>query len=276
MIFSRRSRAGRHAKAEAAATTTSRGDRAARRAAPPVELEGGEAAAPGSLAAEAPATAPEEDTGPYDISEAPGGMRVDLGSLQIPAIDGVEIRAQAGENGVIQQLELSHGANALQLGVFAAPRTDSLWEEIRPEIRKALLADGVGSEEIPGRWGTELQARLRTPQGFDDLRFVGIDGPRWMVRALFRGPAAVDPAQAGPLNDCLAGLVVNRDEQARPTREALPLRLPQEAQAVPEPEAAETPPTHDSERPARSDGAATKDSVDEVGRGKPSPRARKN
>ncbi|HZM82149.1 MAG TPA: DUF3710 domain-containing protein [Candidatus Limnocylindrales bacterium] len=237
MIFSRRSRAGRHAKAEALLG----------------ELELKEPA-------QAPvAPAPDEETGPYDLSGAPGGLRIDLGSLQIPAIDGVEIRAQAGEDGVIQQLELANGANALQLGVFAAPRTESLWEEIRPEIRKALSTDGVGAEEVPGRWGTELRARLRTPQGFDDLRFVGIDGPRWMVRAVFRGPAAADPALAGPLDDCLTGLVVNRDDQARPTREALPLRLPTEVPAAPEPGAAEAP-------------AA----VAEVPRRKTSPRPRKN
>jgi hypothetical protein len=249
VIFSRRSRAGRHAKAEA----QSRGDdRVARRAALLDELELSDPAG----AETAPATAPEE-TGPYDFAEAPASLRVDLGSLQIPAIDGVEIRAQAREDGVIQRLELAHEANTLQLAAFAAPRSESLWEEARPDIRKALFADGVGAEEIAGRWGTELRARLRTPQGFDDLRFVGIDGPRWMVRAVFRGPAAIDPAQAGPLNDCLTGLVVNRDEQARPTGEELPLRLPQEMPKAPAP-------------------AETTETSAEVPRRKPSPRPRKN
>ena len=257
MIFSRR--AGRHAKAEAQARG---GDKAARRAARRAalleELELTDPASSDGTASAAPASGSEqEQTGPYDFADAPRGVRVDLGSLQIPAIDGVEIRAQAGDDGVIQQLELANGGNSLQLAVFAAPRTDSLWEEVRPEIRKALFSDGVGAEEVPGRWGTELRARLRTPQGFDDLRFIGIDGPRWMVRAVFRGPAAIDPAQAGPLNDCLTGLVVNRDEQARPTREALPLRLPQEVPEAP---------------PADQAPAAVAD----VPRRKPSPRPRKN
>jgi len=244
VIFSRRSRAGRDGKAEVAKGGS---DSAARRTAPRDEVD------------LAPAPSPVEETGPYDLSEAPAGLRIDLGSLQIPAIDGVEIRAQAGEDGLIQQLEVSHGANALQLGVFAAPRTDSLWEEVRPEIRNALFADGLGAEEIAGRWGTELRARQRTPQGFDDLRFIGIDGPRWMVRAVFRGPAAIDPDKGGPLNDCLTGLVVNRDDQARPTGEPLPLRLPQEAPSAHEQEATQAP----GEAP-------------EVARRKPSPGSRKN
>jgi hypothetical protein len=157
VIFSRRARAGRHAKAEAQSRG---GDRAARRAALLDELELSDPASGDGTAGAAAAPAPEEKTGPYDFAEAPAGLRVDLGSLQIPAIDGVEIRAQAGEDGVIQQLELAHGANSLTLGAFAAPRSESLWEEVRPEIRKALFSDGVGAEEVAGRWGTELRARL--------------------------------------------------------------------------------------------------------------------
>ena len=49
-----------------------------------------------------------------------------------------------------------------------------------------------------------------------------------MVRALFQGLAAADPNQEGVLGECLRGLVVVRDEEARPVREALPLRLPRE------------------------------------------------
>jgi hypothetical protein len=49
-----------------------------------------------------------------------------------------------------------------------------------------------------------------------------------MVRALYQGPAAADPGYAGVLAQCLEGLVVVRDEEARPPREPLPLRLPAE------------------------------------------------
>ena len=61
-----------------------------------------------------------------------------------------------------------------------------------------------------GEYGTELHAQVNTPDGPTDLRFVGIDGPRWMVRGVFQGPVATDPAVAGPLVECLDGLVVDR------------------------------------------------------------------
>jgi hypothetical protein len=166
--------------------------------------------------------------GPYDISEAPvGQLRVDLGSLQIPSIEDVEVRVQANE-GVIQQVVLAHGASALQLGAFAAPRTEGIWDEVRAEIRKSLFNDGVAAEEIPGEFGVELRARVRAAEGMMDLRFIGIDGPRWMLRAVYQGEAAADPGAAGPLALCLRGLVVDRGREAMPVRDALPLRLPRE------------------------------------------------
>jgi Protein of unknown function (DUF3710) len=175
---------------------------------------------------------PEDEVpgvGPYDVADAPDGVeRLDLGSLRVPAVDGVEIRVQAGEDGTVQQVVLVHGDSALQLGVFAAPRSEGIWDEVRDEIKASLKADGVAAQETEGEYGAELRARVRGPEGTTELRFIGIDGPRWMVRAVYQGPAALDPAAAGPLTECLRGLVVDRGKEAMPVREALPLRLPKE------------------------------------------------
>lgn len=169
------------------------------------------------------------ERGPYDVSAAPEGVqRLDLGSLQVPAVPEVEVRVQADPQGVIQQVVLVHGQNALQLGVFAAPRSEGIWDEVREEIRQSLLNDGAAPQEVQGEYGVELRARVRTPEGITDLRFLGIDGPRWMVRGVYQGDAATDPAAAGPLGECLNGLVVDRGQEAKPVREPLPLRLPRE------------------------------------------------
>ncbi len=202
MIFSRKRAAGRHARDERAAEL-------------PETAEGAEAA---------PAR------GPYDVTEAPEGVqRLDLGSLQIPAVPDVEVRVQADPQGVIQQVVLVHGRSALQVGVFAAPRSEGIWDEVREEIRQSLFNDGAAAEEVAGEYGTELHARVRGEDGPTDLRFVGVDGPRWMVRAVYQGEAATTPAAAGPLARCLDGLVVDRGMEAKPVREPLPLRLPREA-----------------------------------------------
>ncbi|MFF5179251.1 DUF3710 domain-containing protein [Micromonospora sp. NPDC000316] len=167
--------------------------------------------------------------GPYDISEIDDEVqRLDLGSLRIPAVAEVEVRVQADPQGVIQQVVLVNGDNALQLGVFAAPRSEGIWDEVREEIRQSLLRDGATAQEVDGEYGPELHAQVSTPDGPTHLRFVGVDGPRWMVRGVFQGPVAVDPAKAGPLAECLDGLVVDRGQEAKPVREPLPLRLPRE------------------------------------------------
>ncbi|RSM70584.1 DUF3710 domain-containing protein [Actinoplanes sp. ATCC 53533] len=172
---------------------------------------------------------PAPEHGPYDSRHAPDGVqRLDLGSLLIPALEGVEVRVQANPDGGVEQIVLVHGNSALQLGVFAAPRSEGIWNEVRAEIATAMTADGAAPQEFDGPYGVELAARVNTPEGPADVRFVGVDGPRWMVRALFQGLAAADPGQEGVLGECLRGLVVVRDEEARPVREALPLRLPRE------------------------------------------------
>lgn len=173
--------------------------------------------------------APEQ--GPWDSRWARDGVqRLDMGSLLIPAVEGVEVRVQANPDGTVEQIVLVEGESALQLGVFAAPRSEGIWDEVRTEIAESMAADGVHPQELDGPYGTELVAKVNTPDGPASVRFVGVDGPRWMVRALYQGAAAADPHYAGPLAECLTGLVVVRDEEARPVREALPLRLPKEMQ----------------------------------------------
>jgi uncharacterized protein DUF3710 len=194
------------------------------------ELNVGGGRAPVGPAAAAPT--PAQPAGPYDITQAPPGVpRLDLGSLQIPSVPGVEVRVQANQQGTVQQVFLVHGESALQLGAYAAPRNESIWDEVREEIRKSLFADGVAAEEVPGEYGMELRARVRTQQGLKDLRFVGVSGPRWLVRAVYNGPAAIDPAQAAPLAECLRGVVVDRGTEAKPVKEPLPLRLTEQMAA---------------------------------------------
>ncbi|MFI5931108.1 DUF3710 domain-containing protein [Actinoplanes sp. NPDC051494] len=172
---------------------------------------------------------PAPEFGPWDSAQAPGDVQLlDLGSLRIPALEGIEVRVQANPDGGVEQIVLVHENSALQLGVFAAPRSEGIWDEVREEIAGSMTADGAAPREFDGPYGVELAARVNTPDGPADVRFVGVDGPRWMLRALFQGQAAADRQHEGVLGECLRGVVVVRDNEARPVREALPLRLPKE------------------------------------------------
>jgi hypothetical protein len=197
------------------------------------ERGGGRATRVGPVDDQADDVAPPPEFGPYDVSQAPddGVQRLDLGALRIPAVAGVEVRLDAGSDGQVQQVQLAHGASRLQLGVYAAPRTEGIWDEVRAQLRGQLHGGGGRPQETEGEYGPELRGRVREGSNQTDVRHVGIDGPRWFVHAVFIGAAASDPQRAGPLRDVLRGLVVDRGAEARPVSEPLPLRLPPEATA---------------------------------------------
>jgi hypothetical protein len=182
-------------------------------------------------AAEVEAIDDAPEFGPYDVTQAPddGLSRLDLGALRIPAVPGVEVRLDAASDGQVRQVLLAHGASRLQLGVYAAPRTEGIWDDVRAQLRGQMHGGGGRPQETEGEYGPELRGRVKEGSSQTDVRHVGIDGPRWFVHAIFVGAAASDPERAGPLRDVLRGLVVDRGSEARPVSEALPLRLPPDA-----------------------------------------------
>ncbi|HZZ55919.1 MAG TPA: DUF3710 domain-containing protein [Trebonia sp.] len=193
----------------------------------------GESAA--DLAAEAdetPGAAP--GAGPWDVAEPhPDIQRVDLGSLQVPVLEGTDIQLVfAEQHGA--WVTVRHGLSELQLQAFAAPKRDSLWDEVRTEIAAEIAGAGGASAERAGPFGTELIAHVpaepgQPRSGLRPVRFTGVDGPRWFLRGLFTGAAAEDPAAAAPLEALMREVVVVRGDHPMPPRDMLELRLPPEA-----------------------------------------------
>ena len=100
------------------------------------------------------------------------------------------------------------------------PAPTGIWDEIRAEIAESVTQQGGSADDLPGPFGRELLARLpvRTPEGrtgHRPARFIGADGPRWFVRGVLTGRAAVDPAAATALEQLFAGIVVVRGTDAR-------------------------------------------------------------
>ncbi len=179
---------------------------------------------------------PGHPHGPWDAADAPDDdvSRLDIGGLRIPVMGELEVRIEVGQDNQVAGATLVSGPSSLQLSAFAAPRREGLWDEIRQEIQAALAQAGGTAEEVTGPFGVELAARVPgevTGQGLvaRPARFVGVDGPRWFVRGVFTGPAATDPAIAGPLEEALRALVVVRGNEAMAPRDPLPLRVPREA-----------------------------------------------
>ena len=178
-----------------------------------------------------------QQIGPWDVTDPhPELPRVDLGSLQVPVLEGTDIQLVfAEQHGA--WVTVRHQLSEMQLQAFAAPKRSGLWDDVRGEIATEIAGTGGQSAEREGPFGTELLAQVpaepgQPGSGVRPLRFVGVDGSRWFLRALLAGAAATDPAAAAPLEAVFSQVVVVRGDQPIPPRDLLELRLPAEAAAA--------------------------------------------
>jgi hypothetical protein len=173
----------------------------------------------------------EPTTGPFDEKDEPADelTRVDLGALKIPVSPGLDVRLDVNEAQQVVAATVAGPHGTMQLGVFAAPRNEGIWDDVREEIAQSLRSQrGNPAVREGGPFGTELTGTLRDEQNNPvPVRFVGIDGPRWFLRAMFAGPVALDAAKAQAYEQLLRGVVVVRGGEPLPVREPVPLRLPQ-------------------------------------------------
>lgn len=182
-------------------------------------------------------TAAEPAGGPRDVAEAPADEgRIDLGALQVPGRTGMKLRMEMSKSTKqVVSASLTLGGSVLQLQAFAAPRSGGLWQQLREEIAASVVKQGGSADEVDGPFGRELLARLpvRSSDGrrsHRPARFLGVDGPRWFLRGVFSGQAAISPEDAAELEDVFAGVVVDRGEEPRPPRDVLTLTVPSKGQ----------------------------------------------
>ena len=177
--------------------------------------------------------------GPFDesqVSHLEG--RIDFGSLCLRAIPGLALRLEVDQaSNEITSVHAGLGDSALQLQAFAAPKDEGVWDEIRADISTAVVGAGGTAEETEGPFGAELLTRMPSagPDGrtvFAPVRFIGVDGPRWFLRGVLSGEAAVREEAAEPLLGIIESAVVRRGVGPMAPRELLPLRVPQTAQTA--------------------------------------------
>ncbi|MEO8888874.1 MAG: DUF3710 domain-containing protein [Jatrophihabitantaceae bacterium] len=174
---------------------------------------------------------PEPTSGPYDERDAPKDdvARVDLGALQVPVGPGLDVRLDVNEAQQVIAVTIAGPDGTMQLGVFAAPRNEGIWDEVRAEIAGSMNAQrGQAKERLDGPFGTELTGKLPGEGGLVPVRFIGVDGPRWFLRAMLVGAVAVEEAKAAAFMDALRGVVVVRGNEPLPVREPVPLQLPRD------------------------------------------------
>lgn len=259
MIFKRKKKAEAQAQPEQTIAELNAAAEQARE--PAAEVQAPVEAAPAQGAgdsAAAPAPVRDATQGPFDgddFEDHDGYL--DLGALLIKPVPGLQLRLEVEESTQrVIAVALELGGSRMQLQVFAAPKTDDLWPGISTQIATGIADQGGETEMVPGRFGNELLARVPQVapdgrQGHVVLRFLGIDGPRWFLRAVIGGAALTDIEEAKAMEGALAQVVVVRGDTPMPPTELLPLTVPAGALARPNksPDAAEQTP--DTERPER-------------------------
>jgi hypothetical protein len=110
----------------------------------------------------------------------------------------------------------------ITVSAYAAPRSGGLWEEVGAELTEQLRKDGARVSPGQGEWGFELSALI----GDVALRFMGVDGPRWMLRGVIAGPQSASAEAPGVLRDIVRGSIVVRGDSPMPVRSPLPITLP--------------------------------------------------
>lgn len=190
-----------------------------------------------------PKSAPDDraSAGPFDESEAnPVRPYVDLGGLKVLPREGLHVRLEVEEGTKrVVAIGLDYANSTLQVQPFAAPRNSGLWHEIREQIADQIARQGGTTTVREGAFGPEVLAQIPVAAaegqtGHQRLaRFIGVDGPRWFLRGVIAGEAAVDPASAAKVEDLFRSIVVVRGSTPMPPRDLIPLRMPSTSPGAP-------------------------------------------
>ncbi|WP_168704187.1 DUF3710 domain-containing protein [Gordonia paraffinivorans] len=169
-----------------------------------------------------------EARGPYDIDALETDPRelenshLDLGSVLVPVVEGGQVTVEMSEDHQPQNVYLVTPIGRISVSAFAAPKTPGLWREVVRELAESLRDSGAATSVEDGHWGREVVAEADGATH----RFIGVDGPRWLVRCVGSGPTEAADDLARLSRAVLAETVVRRGSEPYPPRDPLPIVLP--------------------------------------------------
>src|SRR5882757_3134249 len=169
----------------------------------------------------------DELEGPFDIdefddpSDAAVG-RLDLGSVLIPMPEAGQVQVELTETGVPNAVWVVTPNGGFTIAAYAAPKTSGLWREVAGELADSLRKDSAKVSVKDGPWGREV---IGSASGV--VRFIGVDGYRWMIRCVVNGPHETIDALTEEARAALTDTVVRRGDTPLPVRTPLPVELPE-------------------------------------------------
>src|ERR1700733_8180770 len=172
-------------------------------------------------------TVADDADGPFDIEDfddpaAAAAGRLDLGSVLVPLPESAQLQVELTDTGVPSAVWVVSPNGRFPIAAYAAPKTGRLWREVAAELADSLRKDGARVSIQDGRWGREV---VGAATGV--VRFIGIDGYRWMIRCVVNGsPESIDRL-TDEAQDALLDTVFRRGDTPLPVRTPLPVQLPE-------------------------------------------------
>jgi hypothetical protein len=176
----------------------------------------------------------DELDGPFDIDDFDDPStaelgRLDLGSVLVPMPAAGQVQVELTDIGIPSAVWVVTPNGRFTVAAYAAPKTSGLWREVATELADSLRKDVPKVSIEDGPWGREVvgvsKAEPNQPAGV--VRFIGIDGYRWMIRCVINGPEDKVVALAAEARDALADTVVRRGDTPLPVRTPLQVQLPE-------------------------------------------------
>jgi hypothetical protein len=170
----------------------------------------------------------DELDGPFDIDDfddpaAAAQARLDLGSVLVPMPEAGQVQVELTEGGVPSAVWVVTANGRFTVAAYAAPKSSALWREVASELADSLRKDASEVRIEDGPWGREVVGAA--PAGV--VRFIGVDGYRWMIRCVVNGPQETIAALSDEARQALSDTVVRRGDTPLPVRTPLPVQLPE-------------------------------------------------
>jgi len=172
----------------------------------------------------------DEIEGPFDLDDfddpsAAAEGRLDLGSVLIPMPEAGQVQVELTEQGVPSAVWVVTPNGRFTVAAYAAPKSTSLWREVATELAESLRKDVPTVSIEDGPWGREVVGVAAEGSGV--VRFIGVDGYRWMIRCVVNGPQENMEALAQEARNALSDTVIRRGDTPLPVRTPLSIQLPE-------------------------------------------------
>jgi hypothetical protein len=162
------------------------------------------------------------DNDDFDDPTQAEEARLNLGSVLIPVPETGQLQVELTQTGAPSAVWVITANGRYTIAAYAAPKSAGLWREVATELAEALRKDSAKVSIETGPWGREV---VGTGDN-GSVRFIGIDGYRWMIRCVVNGPEETVGALADEARNALADTVVRRGDTPLPVRTPLPVTLP--------------------------------------------------